>query len=131
MLFKTALRIVVHEKEKFGGAITGVALAIFLLLLQWSFNLGYKRDITVVQDCVRADIWIVPKNQPMFDCWMSMDDPAVSPSHRIGAPQQVLQALLVVSVGERVVRRPAVVDQRARIIQTQDVLGVVAAPVWA
>lgn len=74
MLFKTALRIIVHEKEKFGGAVAGVALAIFLMLLQWGFYLGYKRDITVVQDCVDADVWIVPKNQPMFDGWMTMDD---------------------------------------------------------
>jgi hypothetical protein len=33
MLFKTALRIIVHEKEKFGGAVAGVARAIFLMLV--------------------------------------------------------------------------------------------------
>src|SRR4051795_13197668 len=74
MLFKTAFRIIVHEKEKFSGATVGVALAVFLMILQWGFYLGYRRDITVVLDSVAADLWIVPKNQPLFDGWMTMDD---------------------------------------------------------
>jgi putative ABC transport system permease protein len=76
MLLKTAVGIIVHEKEKFAGAVGGVALAIFLMLLQAGFYLGYKRDITAVLDAVDADIWVVPKNQPMFDnlVWTAMDD---------------------------------------------------------
>jgi putative ABC transport system permease protein len=74
MLFRTAIRIILHEKEKFAGAVGGVALAIYLMLLQWGFYLGFKRDITVVLDSVDADIWVVPKNQPMFDGWTAMDD---------------------------------------------------------
>ena len=74
MLFKTALRIIIYEKEKFSGAVAGVAVATFLMILQCGFYLGYRRDITVVLDSIDADIWFVPKNQPLFDGWMAMDD---------------------------------------------------------
>jgi len=74
MLFKTAFRIIIHEKEKFSGAVVGVALATFLMILQCGFYLGYQRDITVVVDSVDADLWIIPKNQPLFDGWDAMDD---------------------------------------------------------
>jgi putative ABC transport system permease protein len=74
MLFRTALRIVLHEKEKFAGAVVGVGIAVFLMILQWGFYLGFQRDITVVLDSIESDIWIVPKNQPLFDGWVSIDD---------------------------------------------------------
>src|SRR3954466_12433833 len=74
MLFRTAFRIVIYEKEKFSGAVVGVTLATFLMILQCGFYLGYQRDITVVIDSIEADIWIVPKNQPLFDGWAAMDD---------------------------------------------------------
>jgi putative ABC transport system permease protein len=74
MLFKTAYRIIIHEKEKFSGAVIGMALATFLMILQCGFYLGYLRDTTIVLDSVEADIWFVPRNQPLFDGWMSMDD---------------------------------------------------------
>ena len=53
MLFKTAFRIIIYEKEKFSGAVAGVALATFLMILQCGFYLGYQRDITVVLDSHR------------------------------------------------------------------------------
>ncbi len=74
MLLKTALRIIVHEKEKFAGAVAGVAIAVFLMVLQWGFYQGFNRDITIVLDSIDADIWIVPKNQPTFDGWVGVDD---------------------------------------------------------
>jgi putative ABC transport system permease protein len=74
MLFKTALRIIVHEKEKFSGAVVGVSLATFLMILQCGFYLGYDRDITVVLDSIDADLWVIPRNQPLFDGWDAMDD---------------------------------------------------------
>jgi putative ABC transport system permease protein len=74
MLLKTALRIIAHEKEKFAGAVAGVAIAVFLIILQWGFYQGYNRDITIVLDSIDADIWIVPKNQPTFDGWVGVDD---------------------------------------------------------
>jgi ABC-type lipoprotein release transport system permease subunit len=74
MLFATALRIIIFEKEKFSGAVAGVALATFLLMLQCGFYFGYDRDITIVLDSIDADIWMVPKNQPMFDGWDLIDD---------------------------------------------------------
>jgi putative ABC transport system permease protein len=74
MLLETAFRIVVHERDKFSGAVAGVAIAVFLMILQWGFYLGYLRDITVVLDSFDADIWFVPKNQPLFDGWVAIDD---------------------------------------------------------
>ena len=74
MLFKTSLRIIVNEKEKFSGAVAGVTLATFLMILQCGFYLGYDRDITVVLDSIDADVWVIPKNQPLFDGWDAMDD---------------------------------------------------------
>src|SRR4051794_7969661 len=74
MLFKTSFRIIVHEKEKFSGAVAGVTIATFLMILQCGFYLGYDRDITVVLDSIDADVWVVPKNQPLFDGWAAMDD---------------------------------------------------------
>lgn len=47
MLLKTAMQIILHEKEKSLRAVIGVTLALFLVLLQSGFYLGYKRDITV------------------------------------------------------------------------------------
>ena len=40
--------------------------------------------------------------------------------HRVGAPQQVVEALLVPGVFELVVRRPAVVDHGAVVVEAQD-----------
>jgi len=74
MLVKTAIRILVHEKEKYAGAVAGVAMAVFLIILQWGFYLGFHRDITVVLDAIDADVWIVPKSQPLFDGWVAIDD---------------------------------------------------------
>jgi len=74
MLLRTALLIIVHEKEKFLGAVVGVTLALFLVLLQSGFYLGYKRDITVILDSIDADLWIVPKGQVSFDGWDHIDD---------------------------------------------------------
>src|SRR5262245_37357264 len=74
MLVKTAIRILIHEKEKYAGAVAGVAIAVFLIILQWGFYLGFHRDITVVLDAIDADIWMMPKNQPLFDGWDAIDD---------------------------------------------------------
>jgi putative ABC transport system permease protein len=74
MLLKTAMKIVLHEKEKFLGAVVGVTLALFLVILQSGFYLGYKRDITVILDSIDADVWIAPKGQLSFDGWDYIDD---------------------------------------------------------
>jgi putative ABC transport system permease protein len=74
MLLRTAVRIIWHEKEKFAGAVAGVTVAVFLMILQWGFYLGFCRDITVVLDSIDADVWVVPRNQPLFDGWLAIDD---------------------------------------------------------
>ena len=61
MLLKTAIRIILHEKTKFLGAVAGVALAMFLVLLQWGFYFGYKRDTSVVLDAFDADSGSSPR----------------------------------------------------------------------
>ncbi len=74
MLLKMAICTVWREKEKLFGAVVGVALGVFLVVFQWGLYFAYKRDTTVVLDAFAADIWIVPKNQTMFDGFTSMDD---------------------------------------------------------
>ncbi len=74
MLLKMAISTVWHEKEKLSGAVVGVALGVFLVVFQWGLYFAYKRDTTVVLDAFDADLWIVPKNQTMFDGFTSMDD---------------------------------------------------------
>ncbi len=74
MLLKMAICTVWREKEKLFGAVVGVALGVFLVVFQWGLYFAYKRDTTVVLDAFAADIWIVPKNQSMFDGFTSMDD---------------------------------------------------------
>ena len=74
MLLKMAICTVWHEREKLSGAVAGVALGIFLVVFQWGLYFAYKRDTTVVLDAFDADIWIVPKNQSMFDGFTHMDD---------------------------------------------------------
>jgi len=74
MLFKTAMQIILHEKEKFLGAVVGVTLALFLVLFQSGCYFGYKHDITVILDSIDSDLWIVPKGQVSFDGWVHIDD---------------------------------------------------------
>ncbi|HEX6986235.1 MAG TPA: hypothetical protein VF170_12715, partial [Planctomycetaceae bacterium] len=74
MLLRTAIRIILHEKEKYFGAVAGVGIAVFLIILQAGFYLGFRRDTTVVLDSVPADLWVIPKNQPLFDGWVAIDD---------------------------------------------------------
>lgn len=74
MLLITALKMLVHEKEKYGGAIGGVALALFLMMLQSGFYLGFKRDIRVVIDAFDAQVWIMTHHRASFDNWDTFDD---------------------------------------------------------
>src|SRR5580658_5419966 len=74
MLLKTAIRIILHEKTKFAGAVAGVALAISLVLLQWGFYFGYRRDTTVVINLFDADLWIIPKGQTSVDGFTAIDE---------------------------------------------------------
>ncbi len=76
MLLKTAIRIILHEKTKFAGAVAGVALAMSLVLLQWGFYFGYQRDTTVVINLFDADLWIIPKGQTSIDGFTTIDEQA-------------------------------------------------------
>jgi hypothetical protein len=58
MVAKTAIRILLHEKGKYAGVVVGVAMAMFLVLLQAGFYFGFRRDITVVPDSFDTDLWI-------------------------------------------------------------------------
>ena len=74
MLWKLAICTVWHEREKLAGAVVGVAFGVFLVIFQWGLYFAYQRDTTIVLDAFDADIWIVPKNQSMFDGFTYMDD---------------------------------------------------------
>lgn len=74
MLTKTAIRILLHEKGKYLGVIIGVAMAVFLVLLQSAFYFGFRRDITVVADSFDADLWISQREFLAFDYVAHFDD---------------------------------------------------------
>ena len=76
MLLKTAVRMILHEKMMFAGAVACVSLAVSLVILQWGFYLGYKRDTTVVINLFDADLWIIPKGQTSVDGFTTIDDMA-------------------------------------------------------
>jgi putative ABC transport system permease protein len=74
MLTKTAFRILFHEKGKYAGVVVGVAMAIFLVLLQSGFYFGFRRDITVVADSFDADLWVSQRELLAFDYAAHFDD---------------------------------------------------------
>lgn len=74
MLTRTALRIVSHEAPRFAGVVVGVAMAVFLVLLQSAFYFGFRRDITVVADSFDADLWISQREVLNFDYVAPFDD---------------------------------------------------------
>ena len=62
---------------------------MFLVVFQWGLYFAYKRDTTIVLDAFDADLWIVPKNQTMFDNFSSMDDLACQRARKVGGVQDV------------------------------------------
>ena len=74
MLAKVAVQIIAHEKGKYGGAVFGVVMAVSLVLLQFGFYLGFRRDITVVPDSFEADLWLSQRSLLTFDCLAHIDD---------------------------------------------------------
>jgi putative ABC transport system permease protein len=74
MLTKTAIRILLHEKRKYLGVIIGVAMAVFLVLLQSAFYFGFRRDITVVADSFDTDLWVSQREFLAFDYVSHFDD---------------------------------------------------------
>lgn len=74
MLARVALKTILNEKLKYAGAIAGVALALFLVLLQAGFFLGFRQDMVVTVDRIDADIWIAPKGLASIDYPITMDE---------------------------------------------------------
>ncbi len=74
MLAKTAVIILAREKAKYAGIVVGVAMALFLALLQFGFFLGFLRDITIVPDSVEADLWVSQRTLLVFDYLAHFDD---------------------------------------------------------
>jgi ABC-type antimicrobial peptide transport system permease subunit len=74
MLTKITFDILWHEKGKYAGVVVGVAMAMFLVLLQSAFYFGFRRDITVVADSFDADLWISQRELLAFDHVAHFDD---------------------------------------------------------
>ena len=74
MLARTAIRMLVHERSKYVGVVVGVAMALFLVLLQSGFYFGFRRDITIVGDSFDADLWISQRAFLAFDYVAHLDD---------------------------------------------------------
>jgi hypothetical protein len=63
-----------HERGKYFSVVLGVAMALFLVLLQSGFYFGFLRDITVVADSFDADLWISQRKLLAFDYVAHFDD---------------------------------------------------------
>src|SRR5438034_251361 len=74
MLIRTAFQIVRQERGKYIGVVIGVAMALFLMLLQFGCYLGFRRDITVVADSFDADLWVSQRKNISFDYVAHFDD---------------------------------------------------------
>ena len=74
MLTRTAFQILPHERWKYAGVIVGVTMALFLVLLQFGFYLGFRRDITIVPDAFTADLWVSLRELLSFDYLSHFDD---------------------------------------------------------
>lgn len=103
MLAKTAIRILLYEKGKYLGVIVGVAMAVFLVLLQAGFYFGFRRDITVVGDSFAADLWISQRALLAFDYVVPLDD---LPRYQALEDPDVAAAMPVIADWARIRRLP-------------------------
>lgn len=74
MLTRTAITILLREKGKHAGMVIGVAMALFLALLQFGFYRGFQKDITIVADSIEADLWVSQSPLLVFDYVAHFDD---------------------------------------------------------
>lgn len=103
MLAKTAIQILLHEKGKYIGVVIGVAMAVFLVLLQSGFYFGFRRDITIVGDSFDADLWISQRALLAFDYVMPFDD---LPRYQALEDPEVVAAMPVIADWSRMRRLP-------------------------
>lgn len=74
MLARTAVIILAREKGKYIGVVIGVAMSLLLVLLQFGFYLGFRRDITIISDSFDADLWVSQRTLEAFDYVSHFDD---------------------------------------------------------
>lgn len=113
MLTRTAFRIMLHEKGKYAGVVIGVAMALFLVLLQSGFYLGFRRDITVIGDSFDADLWISQRQLLAIDYVTHMDDLPVSQALADG---DVLAVMPVIVDWLRLRRLPDGATESAQVV---------------
>lgn len=92
MLFRIAIKHVLHGRGKYIGAGLGVGCSGFLILALISFYLGFSRDITTIPDALDCDLWITQKNVvgvdfPVFfddlNHWVAQGHPGIQSSTRV------------------------------------------------
>ena len=113
MLTKTAIRILLHEKRKYLGVVIGVAMAIFLVLLQSAFYFGFRRDITVVADSFDVGLWISQRDFLAFDYVSHFDD---LPRWQTLGDADVAAAMPVIVEWSRIRRLPDGATEDSQIV---------------
>ena len=121
MLAKTAIRILLHEKGKYLGVVIGVAMAVFLVLLQSGFYFGFRRDITVVGDSFDADLWISQREFLAFDYVAHFDD---LPRWQACSDPDVAAAMPVIVEWSRMRRLPDGATEDGQIVGLEFTAGV-------
>lgn len=121
MLIKTAFRILRHEKGKYAGVVVGVAMAVFLVLLQSAFYFGFRRDITVVADSFAADLWISQRELLAFDYVAHFDDLA---RWQVLSDNDVAAAMPVIAEWVRIRRLPDGATESGQLVGLDPTSGV-------
>lgn len=113
MLTQTAIRILLHEKAKYAGVVVGLAMAVFLVLLQAAFYFGFRRDITVVADSFEADLWVSQRELLAFDYVAHFDD---LPVWQVRSEAGVQAAAAVIMDWARVRRLPDGATESGQVV---------------
>lgn len=113
MICQTAIRILLHEKAKYAGVVVGLAMAVFLVLLQAAFYFGFRRDITVVADSFDADLWVSQRELLAFDYVAHFDD---LPVWQVRSDASVQAAAAVIMDWARVRRLPDGATESGQIV---------------
>lgn len=62
-----ALKMLLHDRLRFGITVAGVAFAVALVLIQVGLFMGLLDNASIIIERSRAELWITPRNTPNID----------------------------------------------------------------
>ena len=67
LVFTIASRNLLQDRFRFIASLIGIALSVFLVMVQIGLYVGFSRMVTTVIDHSSADLWIVAKGAKSFE----------------------------------------------------------------